>query len=204
MSIPLEIAVGMHFHAQIWHWWHKDASWSLLPSSVSLLSGGTVQPENTYSCILKVIGQVLQSQKDKHKHLITATTSIHLPKPVSTDLTIKPDSLLTNPIARNRWGAKLVNVKHLPLEAFLLWHHDEKGSSPHEVRLALLGTKPVKEIPKRFSKKFSRFFPRDSHEIFKEIPRKELIIHHSHIQIALETSNGFFVSWHLFYCSLML
>ena len=35
-----------------------EASWSLLPSSVSLLSGGTVQPENTYSCILKVTGQV--------------------------------------------------------------------------------------------------------------------------------------------------
>ena len=30
-----------------------EASWSLLPSSVSLLSGGTVQPENTYSSILK-------------------------------------------------------------------------------------------------------------------------------------------------------
>ena len=35
-----------------------EASRSLLPSSVSLLSGGTVQPENTYSCILKVTGQV--------------------------------------------------------------------------------------------------------------------------------------------------
>ena len=35
-----------------------EASWLLLPSSVSLLSGGTVQPENTYSSILKVIGQV--------------------------------------------------------------------------------------------------------------------------------------------------
>ena len=31
-----------------------EAYWSLLPSSVSLLSGGTVQSENTYSCILKV------------------------------------------------------------------------------------------------------------------------------------------------------
>ena len=30
-----------------------EASWSLLPSLVSLLSGGTVQPENTYSSILK-------------------------------------------------------------------------------------------------------------------------------------------------------
>ena len=40
-----------------------EASWSLLPSLVSLLSGGTVQPENTYSCILKVTGQVWESQK---------------------------------------------------------------------------------------------------------------------------------------------
>ena len=35
-----------------------EASWSLLPNSVSLLSGSTVQPKNTYSCILKVTGQV--------------------------------------------------------------------------------------------------------------------------------------------------
>ena len=35
-----------------------EASWLLLPSLVSLLSGGTVQPENTYSRILKVTGQV--------------------------------------------------------------------------------------------------------------------------------------------------
>ena len=76
-------------------------SWSLLPSSVSLLSGGTVQPENTYSCILKVTGQVWESQKRTSITLITATTSIHLPKPVSTDLTIKPDSVLTNPIGKD-------------------------------------------------------------------------------------------------------
>ena len=36
----------------------EEASWSLLPSSVSLLSGGSVQPENTYSGILKVTAQV--------------------------------------------------------------------------------------------------------------------------------------------------
>ena len=35
-----------------------EASWLLLPSLVSLLSDSTVQPENTYSCILKVTGQV--------------------------------------------------------------------------------------------------------------------------------------------------
>ena len=37
---------------------YGEASWSLLSSSVSLLSGGTVQPENTYSRIPKVTGQV--------------------------------------------------------------------------------------------------------------------------------------------------
>ena len=36
----------------------KEASWLLLQSLVSLLSGCTVQPENTYSRILKVVGQV--------------------------------------------------------------------------------------------------------------------------------------------------
>ena len=35
-----------------------EASWLLLPSLVSLLSGGTVQPENTYYHILKVTGQL--------------------------------------------------------------------------------------------------------------------------------------------------
>ena len=35
-----------------------EASWLLLPSSVSFLSGDKVQPEKTYSCILKVKGQV--------------------------------------------------------------------------------------------------------------------------------------------------
>ena len=34
-----------------------EASWSLLPSSVFLLSGDTFRPENVYSCVLKVIGQ---------------------------------------------------------------------------------------------------------------------------------------------------
>ena len=40
-----------------------EASWSLLPSLVSLLSDDRVQPEETYSCILKVTSQVRESQK---------------------------------------------------------------------------------------------------------------------------------------------
>ena len=35
-----------------------QASWLLIPSLVFLQSGGTVQPENTYFCILKVTGHV--------------------------------------------------------------------------------------------------------------------------------------------------
>ena len=37
--------------------------------------------------------------------LITATTSTHFPKPVSTDLTVKSDSILINPIGKDGvWG----------------------------------------------------------------------------------------------------
>ena len=44
-----------------------EASWSLFPSSVSLLSDGTVQLENTYSSFLKLTGQLWESQKkDQH------------------------------------------------------------------------------------------------------------------------------------------
>ena len=61
---------GTHFHAR--HgtkttpvFLHADggAAGSLLPDFVSLLSDGTVQPENTYSCIHKVTGQFWESQK---------------------------------------------------------------------------------------------------------------------------------------------
>ena len=70
ISTPPEIAVRTHFHA--WHGTKTilifipadgETSWLILPSLVSLLSGSTVQPENTYSCILKVTGQVWESQK---------------------------------------------------------------------------------------------------------------------------------------------
>ena len=70
ISTPPEIALGTLFHVQ--HGTKTspaflpvdgEGSWSLLTSSVSLLSGGTVQPGNTYSCILKMTGQVWESQK---------------------------------------------------------------------------------------------------------------------------------------------
>ena len=70
ISTPPEIVVGTHFQTQhgtktipVFLPADAEASWLLFSSSVSLLSGGTVQPENTYSCILKVTGQVWQIQK---------------------------------------------------------------------------------------------------------------------------------------------
>ena len=70
ISTPPEIALGTHFHA--WHGTKTttlflpadgEACWLLPPSLVSFLSGGTVQPENTYSRMLKVTVQVWESQR---------------------------------------------------------------------------------------------------------------------------------------------
>ena len=79
----------------------EEASW--VANSKFGLQGGTVQPVNTYSCILKVTGQVWESQKrisintDHSYH-----PSINLSKPVATDLTIKSDSILTKHMQPNR------------------------------------------------------------------------------------------------------
>ena len=65
ISTPPEIALGIQFNEQ-----HGIKTITIfLPTDiftfcfVSLLSGGTVKPENTYSCILKVISQVGENQK---------------------------------------------------------------------------------------------------------------------------------------------
>ena len=42
-----------------------------------------------------------KAKKGKASTIITATTNVHLPKSVSTDLTIKLDSVLTNPIRKD-------------------------------------------------------------------------------------------------------
>ena len=42
-----------------------------------------------------------KAKKGEASTLITAITSIHLSKPVSNNLTIKSDSVSTNPIGKN-------------------------------------------------------------------------------------------------------
>ena len=60
-----KVVVGTHFYVShgtktTWLFLPADgkASWLLIPALVFLLSGSTVQPQNTYSCILKVPNQV--------------------------------------------------------------------------------------------------------------------------------------------------
>ena len=62
---PQEIATGIHFHA--WHGTETtllflpadgEAFCPIFPSLISLPSGGTAQPGNTYFCILNVTGYV--------------------------------------------------------------------------------------------------------------------------------------------------
>ena len=70
MSTTPGIASGTHFHVKygtkttlLFLPADAEAFLMLFSSSASLLSGSTVQPQNTYSCILKVTGQARESQK---------------------------------------------------------------------------------------------------------------------------------------------
>ena len=72
----------------------QGPTWWLLPQLVSLLSGGTVQPENLF--LYPQEGDISGLTKPKSisintNHIYTATNSIHLPKPVSADLRVLTD-----------------------------------------------------------------------------------------------------------------
>ena len=97
-----------------------EGYWLLLSSSVSLLSDGTVQPENTYFCILKVTGQVWESQKRIN---INANHSYHQHSYPEASLNWSNNKarFSFNQPNRKRWVTKLVHVKHLPHQAFLSW-----------------------------------------------------------------------------------
>ena len=114
-----------------------DASWLLLSSMVSLLSGGTLQPENTNSCILKVTGQVWESQK---RIGIKINLSYHQCSSPWLSLNWSNDSgsVLTNPIGKDGVGGWLIFIMTPSLERWPA--KANKASSPHEVRLTLLET----------------------------------------------------------------
>ena len=94
-----------------------EACWSLLPSSVSLLPCSTVQPENTYSCIVKVTGQVWESQK---RIRINTNHSYHQRSSPWAGLNWSNNKARCsfNQSNRKRWGAKLVNENIYPIRDF--------------------------------------------------------------------------------------
>ena len=89
----------------------REASWSLLPSSVFLLPGSTVQLENTYSLILKVTGQLWE---DKKRISINIDHSYHQHSSPCLNWSNDKGRFSFNQPHRKRWGVKLVDVKHLP------------------------------------------------------------------------------------------
>ena len=129
MSATSKIAVGTHFHVRheikttlIFLLANGEASWSLLLSLVLLLPGSTVPSENTYSCILKLEGQVWESQK---RISMNTSHSYHQRLSHEVSLNWSNGKIWFNfrQLDRKRWSARLVNViKHLPHNVFLLWH----------------------------------------------------------------------------------
>ena len=78
------------------------------------------------------------------------TTSVHLLNPVSTDLALKSDSVLINPIAKDGCEVGRCSKTSTPSGIFIVapslerWlSKDKEAPSPYKVRLALLSTKPV-------------------------------------------------------------
>ena len=111
--------------------------WSLLPSLLSLLSGGTVQPENTYSCILNVTGQVWESQKR-----ISINTNYSYHPHSSLNWSNNKVRFSFNQPNRKRLGAKLVTGKSV-IQVFLI-------NRSATVKLSLINIIHVKTTTKRW------------------------------------------------------
>ena len=123
-----DVAVGTFFHAQhgtktgLLYWTvDGEASWLLLWSSVSFLSGSTMGPKNTYYCIFKVPCQVWESQKKYASTLNRATTSIiNFSKSVSTDLVFPDLVLQTWHFSRLSWNSRFT-MKDLSFSGLMVF-----------------------------------------------------------------------------------
>ena len=128
ISTPPKIAVGTHFHPQMAL---KLSQYLYLLMERPLGRYFQVQspyyqaaqcnqktpiPESTRWQVRSV-----KAKKGSESTLITGTTSVHLPKVVSTGLT-KSDLVLTNPIGKDGvWGWSMQH--NIPHNIFLLWYH---------------------------------------------------------------------------------
>ena len=122
----------------------------LLPSSIFLLSDSTIQPENTYSCILNETGQFTQSQK---RMSINTNHSYHQHwfSEASLNWSNNKIRFIFNQTNRKRWGVRLIDIiTHLLHKVFFMtlslegWPAKAKEAPfPLEVRLTPLDTNPV-------------------------------------------------------------
>ena len=104
ISTPPEIAAGIHFHEQhdtkaipIFLSADREASWLLLPSLVSLLSGGTVQLEN------------ISAQSYTKVSLLTAYDFIH-----NFDIACVSVIFLNSETARKESNLEITWLKYVP------------------------------------------------------------------------------------------
>ena len=126
-----------------------EAPQPLLPSSVLLLSGGTLQPENTYCSILRVTGHFWESQK--------SINSYHQRSYPSASLHWSNDKarFIFGQFNSKRWGAK--HVKHLPIRHFCC---DRQGNYCKNLAIGVIpffivsvssvGEKTSKAVPPHF------------------------------------------------------
>ena len=90
-----------------------------------------------------------KAKKGQASILITATTRVYLPKPVSTNLIIKPYSVLTKPIGKGvvqSWSMEnIYHIRHFYCDTItrIATNKTKEAPSPDEVRLVPLDTNPV-------------------------------------------------------------
>ena len=89
-----------------------EASWSLLPSLVSSLSGGLKQPENLFPYPQGDRSGLRKSKKDKRNSYYQRSSPW-----ASLNYSNKARFSFNQP-NRKIWSVKLVDVKHLPHKAF--------------------------------------------------------------------------------------
>ena len=103
--MPMEIAVGTHFHVRD----GTKATPMFLPADREAFGRYFWVQSQAAQCNQKTpiaISSWWQVRSEKGKKgeastLTTAPSSIHLPKSVSIDQTIKSDSVLTNPVGKD-------------------------------------------------------------------------------------------------------
>ena len=127
-----------------------EASWSLLPNLVSLLRASAEQPENIYSRVLKVTGQVWVSQKRINININHSYHQRSSPK-VSFNWYMIQIQFYSTQLEKMGCHAGRCNNASTPLDVIIVtpslegWPTKAKEAPPHEVRLTPLYTNPVFE-----------------------------------------------------------